>query len=67
MEQLKLFCEESIRNCGTAALLGVPPTACIRSVEDAETLYYQPEEHLRLIFRNGGYAGFYDPALESVI
>ena len=67
MEQLKLFCEEIIRNYGTAFLLGVPPTACIKSVEDAETIYYQPEEHLRLIFRDGVYAGFYDPALESVL
>jgi hypothetical protein len=37
------------------------------SAEDRKTVYVKVEEHLRLIFRDGEYAGFYDPALESVI
>lgn len=37
------------------------------SAEDAKAVYVKVEEHLRLIFRDGKYAGFYDPALESVL
>ena len=45
----------------------IPASEFLRSGESTNVNYYQPEEHLRLIFRDCGYAGFYDPALESVI
>lgn len=37
------------------------------SPENPDIMYLDLEEHLRLIFRDGAYAGFYDPALESVL
>ena len=37
------------------------------STEDKDIAYVNVEEHLRLVFRDGDYTGFYDPALETVI
>lgn len=43
----------------------IPGVKFVKSEEDANTKYMELPDGLRLIFRNGEYAGYYDPNLQK--